>query len=64
MSRKGPLHELCSIDADGRVTDEHLHAEILDNPEADRLIAREAIKRAVRRGLSRELAEQFYGIKD
>lgn len=62
MPRKSPARELCSIEPDGRVTDERLHADILNNPKAERLLARHAIKRAIRSGLSEDLAERLYGI--
>lgn len=46
---------------DGRaVSDAELHAEILDNAEADLEIARAAIERAIKSGLDLELARALY----
>lgn len=39
------------------------HDEILDNPEADRLLAKRAVERAIAQGLSREDAERLYGVR-
>lgn len=38
------------------------HEQILNNPRAEAAIARMAIERAVRGGMSRECAERLYGI--
>jgi hypothetical protein len=45
---------------DGKKEDAGLHAELLDNEEAERAIAAMAIERAIKDGLSREEAEQLY----
>jgi hypothetical protein len=45
----------------GKKRDEALHDPILDNPQADEAISREAIERAMRRGLTREQAQRLYG---
>lgn len=37
-----------------------IHADLLDNPEADARIAEQAIERAMRRGLTRRQAERIY----
>jgi hypothetical protein len=44
----------------GKRRDEALHGPNLDNPDADEAISRQAIKRAMRRGLSRQQAERLY----
>ncbi|MBT3304879.1 MAG: hypothetical protein HN377_00180 [Alphaproteobacteria bacterium] len=44
--------------------DATLHAEILDNPEADAALAEIAIKEAIADGVSREDAVSMYGVKD
>ncbi len=40
------------------------HELILDNPEADRFIARTAVARAIAGGMTRELAEEMYGYRE
>ncbi|MGU3494906.1 hypothetical protein ACLBXM_12760 [Xanthobacteraceae bacterium A53D] len=56
--------ELCTIDADGHVSDEALHDEILDNAEAERAVAQQAVQRAIRdQKLTPEQAEELYGYK-
>jgi hypothetical protein len=37
-----------------------LHGPILDNPAADEAVSRQAIERAMRRGLTRKQAERLY----
>ncbi len=39
------------------------HELILDNPEADKFIAEQAVKRAMASGISREDAERMYGYR-
>lgn len=43
------------------VSDAELHAEILDNAEADLEIARAAIERAIENGYEPEMARELYG---
>jgi hypothetical protein len=45
----------------GKRRDEALHGPILDNPAAEKAISRQAIERAMRRGLTREQAQRLYG---
>lgn len=45
---------------DGKKEDAGLHAELLNNEEAERATAADAIERAIKRGMSREDAEQLY----
>ena len=45
--------ELFTLDEHGEPTDRALHDEILDNPEAERVIAAQAIERAVAHGMDR-----------
>jgi hypothetical protein len=52
--------EFCVIES-GRPSDAPLHEPILDNPDAEEAISRQAIERAMRRGLSRQQAERLYG---
>ena len=51
--------EFCIIER-GKPFDRPLHEPILDNPKADEAISRKAVERAMRRGLTRELAERLY----
>lgn len=62
MAKKGS-RELFTQDEEGRITDAPLHDEILDNPQADELIAAQAIERAIQRGMSRSDAEEVYGVR-
>jgi len=49
---------------DGRtVSDAELHAEILDNAEADLEIARAAIERAIENGYEPEMARALYALE-
>lgn len=41
--------------------DDAMHEALLDNPDADAAISRQAVERAMRRGLTREEAERLYG---
>lgn len=43
------------------VSDAELHAEILDNAEADLEIARAAIERAIENGYEPDMARELYG---
>lgn len=61
MARKKAAREFCLVDPTGRVSDSGLHEPILNNPEADRAIAEAAVRRAMKRGLSRKDAESLYG---
>lgn len=45
----------------GERRDAALHLPILANPKAEALISRQAVERAMRRGLTREQAERLYG---
>ena len=54
--------ELYFIDADGKKSDAGLHDAMLNNPEADRLFAQEAIDSAIARGVSAEDAQRLYGV--
>lgn len=56
---KGMTNEFFYRRGDKR-RDEALHEPILDNPAADEAISRQAIERAMRRGLTREQAERLY----
>jgi hypothetical protein len=49
------------LDEQGVRRDAALHAEMLDNPEADGLVARDAIERQVAAGMALELAVDLYG---
>lgn len=61
MRRRRSRHSGELVTRDGRtMTDAALHAEILDNPEADRIIARHAIERAIENGLHPEMARKLY----
>lgn len=51
--------EFCVIER-GKASDAPLHEPILANPAADALISRQAVERAMRRGLTREQAERLY----
>lgn len=55
--------EFCTIER-GKASDAPLHEPILANPDADALISRQAVERAMRRGLTREQAERLYGCTD
>lgn len=48
---------------DGTRDDYDFHASIMDNPEAERLIARWAVEDAIARGMTPEAAEQLYGYR-
>jgi hypothetical protein len=54
--------ELVSM-KDGADHDAHLHAELLDNVEAEKAIASAAIDRAIRDGMSRDDAVHLYGYR-
>ena len=49
------------VHADGRVTDEEFHADILDNPEAERALAEDNVKLAVSLGMAEKSARLAYG---
>lgn len=51
--------EFCIFER-GKASDAPLHDPILANPDADALISRQAVERAMRRGLTREQAESLY----
>jgi hypothetical protein len=51
--------EFCIVE-NGKASDAPLHEPILDNPVADALISRQAIERAMHRGLTRVQAERLY----
>jgi hypothetical protein len=54
--------EFCTKQPDGSYSDEALHNELLDNPEADRACAELSIRMAMREwGYTREEAEKVYG---
>lgn len=44
----------------GKKEDAHLHEPILDNANADRYMAREAIRRAVAKGMDLKTAKKIY----
>lgn len=48
------------IDKDGKKSDRAFHEAILDNPEANKAIAEEAIARAIRRGVPPEEAKRIF----
>ncbi len=52
--------ELCAVDAEGNVTDENLHNEILDNPVADARFQRMAYRQAIASGTEPALAASLY----
>lgn len=60
MAGKKAAREFCSVDPTGKLGDADLHEPILNNVEADRVIADAAVRRAMKRGLSRTDAEAFY----
>jgi hypothetical protein len=47
---------------DGKGNDAELHDEILDNPEAEKVLAMAAVSRAIARGMDEAVAEKLYGI--
>jgi len=57
-----PSDELFYI-VDSQKQDRKLHEVMLDNSRAERQIALQAMNRAMLRGLSREQAEQLYGVR-
>ena len=61
MRRKKGSNELFSL-VDGKKVDAALHDEILNNPDADRALAEQAIERALARGMTRKQAEDLYGV--
>lgn len=61
MPAKSP-NEMFYIEG-GQRRDAALHLPILNNPSADRLLAREAVERAITRGTSPDLAERLWGVK-
>lgn len=61
MARKKAAREFCSVGPTDKLCDADLHEPILNNVEADRLIADAAVRRAMERGLSRADAEALYG---
>ncbi len=54
--------ELYFFDADGKKSDAGLHDAMLDNPEADRRFAQEAIDSAIADGVSADDAQRLYGV--
>jgi hypothetical protein len=53
--------EGCIVHPDGSVSDEDFHADILDNPEAERALAGANVKLAVELGMAEECAKRVYG---
>ncbi len=51
------------IDRRGRKRDRKFHEAILDNPEANKAIAEEAIARAIRQGIPPEEAKRIFDPK-
>ncbi len=51
------------IDEDGKKSDRAFHEAILDNPEADKFIAEQAIARAIRQGIPPEEAKRIFDPK-
>lgn len=63
MRRSASSNEFFFKNALGQKCDAELHEELLNNPAADLAISRAAVKRAMEQdGLTRELAEQLYGL--
>lgn len=56
-------HELVTLLRDGSHVDEPVHAEFLDNEEAERATAEAAVRRAVNDGFTQAEAEQLYGYR-
>jgi hypothetical protein len=56
---EGMSREFCVI-VGGKPSDAPLHEPILGNPAAEALISRQAVERAMRRGLTRKQAERLY----
>lgn len=48
----------------GERRDAALHNPMLNNPDADAMVAQQAIELAILRGASRRLAERLYGTGD
>lgn len=56
--------EFFYLDDEGRKRDDWMHEEILNKPEADRAIAKAAIKRAIESGMDPATARRLYGIQE
>jgi hypothetical protein len=63
MSRKNleQQPEPAYIDREGKLRDDGLHDEMLDNREADKAFQKVARDAAIKNGLSKAEAERFYG---
>lgn len=62
MPKRRRSNEVVTQDAGGIWTDAPIHNAILDNPEADRLLSKIAVERAIARGVSPSAAEKVYGL--
>ena len=56
--------EFFYLDAEGNKQDADMHADILDNPEADALCRKRAHARVIANGMSREDAVMLFGTHD
>ena len=56
--------EFFYLDEEGNKQDADLHAEMLDNPEADALCRRRAHARVIANGMSQEDADNLFGPQD
>ena len=54
-------NEAFYIGPGGKKTDADIHNDILDNPEADRLIQKQAVADAIAEGMEPSLAMKLYG---
>lgn len=59
--RRPRSQEGCILHADGSISDEEFHADILDNSEAERSLAETNVKLAVELGMSEKQARRVYG---
>ena len=61
MNAKQQQPEPAYIDSDGKLRDDGLHDEMLDNPKANAAFQQLAFDAAIKRGMSRTAAEKCYG---
>ena len=54
-------NEAFYLSLDGKKADADIHNDILDNPEADRLIQSQAVADAIAEGMEPSLATKLYG---
>lgn len=48
---------------DGSRSDFEFHSQIMDDPVAEQLIAKQAVERAIADGMTPEVAEKLYGYR-